>query len=244
MNLPKSWNEIDVIQFKEIRELYAIEEVFTREIEILAALADIPSDDLEDLDITEVSDMLKDITFINSEPSKNYKHVIGEYHYKPLNTLTVGEFIDLEHYFAKDYNQHVGHIASILFRKVMVNEWGENVWEPYTYKPSIRYSVFDEVCINDVYGILPEYLAYRDSFMTTYANLFTDEDGSDEDEDERPATSDEAKEIALRKSEKKWGWERLIYSLCNEDLTKFHEVTNLSLIMTFNMLGMKKELNV
>jgi ribosomal silencing factor RsfS len=77
MNLPKSWNEIDVIQFKEIRELYAIEEVFTREIEILAALADIPSDDLEDLDITEVSDMLKDITFINSEPSKNYKHVIG-----------------------------------------------------------------------------------------------------------------------------------------------------------------------
>ena len=48
MNLPKSWNEIDVIQFKEIRELYSIEEVFTREIEILAALADIPSDDLED----------------------------------------------------------------------------------------------------------------------------------------------------------------------------------------------------
>ena len=53
MNLPKSWNEIDVLQFKEIRELYSIEEVFTREIEILAALADIPSDDLEDFDISE-----------------------------------------------------------------------------------------------------------------------------------------------------------------------------------------------
>ena len=244
MYLPKSWSEIDVLQFKEIRELYSIQEVFTMEIEILSALADIPSDDLEDLDISEVSEMLAKITFINSEPSKNYKHTIGEYHYKPLNTLTVGEFIDLEHYFSKDYNQHVGHIASIIYRKVMTNEWGEIVFEPYEFKPSLRCSIFDEVCINDVYGILPEYLAYRESFMTTYANLFTDEDGSDEDEDEVPVTSDEAKAVALKKSEKKWGWERLIYSLCNEDLTKFNEVTNLSLIMTFNMLGMKKELNV
>ena len=244
MYLPKSWSEIDVLQFKEIRELYSIQEVFTREIEILSALADIPSDDLEDLDISEVSEMLAKITFINSEPSKNYKHVIGEYHYKPLNTLTVGEFIDLEHYFSKDYNQHVGHIASIIYRKVMTNEWGEIVFEPYEFKPSLRCSIFDEVCINDVYGILPEYLAYRESFMTTYANLFTDEDGSEEDEDDVPVTSDEAKAVALKKSEKKWGWERLIYSLCNEDLTKFNEVTNLSLIMTFNMLVMKKELNV
>jgi hypothetical protein len=126
----------------------------------------------------------------------------------------------------------------------MTNEWGEIVFEPYEFKPSLRCSIFDEVCINDVYGILPEYLAYRESFMTTYANLFTDEDGNEEDEDEVPVTSDEAKAVALKKSEKKWGWERLIYSLCNEDLTKFNEVTNLSLIMTFNMLGMKKELNV
>jgi hypothetical protein len=244
MYLPKSWSEIDVLQFKEIRELYSIQEVFTREIEILSALADIPSDNLEDLDISEVSEMLAKITFINSEPSKNYKHIIGEYHYKPLNTLTVGEFIDLEHYFSKDYNQHVGHIASIIYRKVMTNEWGETVFEPYEFKPSLRCSIFDEVCINDVYGILPEYLAYRESFMTTYANLFTDEDGSEDDEDDVPVTSDEAKAVALKKSEKKWGWERLIYSLCNEDLTKFNEVTNLSLIMTFNMLGMKKELNV
>ena len=244
MYLPKSWSEIDVLQFKEIRELYSIQEVFTREIEILSALADIPSDDLEDLDISEVSEMLAKITFINSEPSKNYKHIIGEYHYKPLNTLTVGEFIDLEHYFSKDYNQHVGHIASIIYRKVMTNEWGETVFEPYEFKPSLRCSIFDEVYINDIYGILPEYLAYRESFMITYANLFTDEDGSEEDEDDVPVTSDEAKAVALKKSEKKWGWERLIYSLCNEDLTKFNEVTNLSLIMTFNMLGMKKELNV
>lgn len=68
MKLPKSWSEIDVLQFKEIRELYSIEEVFAREIEILSALAGVSSDELEDLDVSEVSAMLNDITFINSEP--------------------------------------------------------------------------------------------------------------------------------------------------------------------------------
>ena len=52
MNLPKSWSEIDVLQFKEIRELYSIEEVFAREIEILSALVGVSSDDLEDLDVS------------------------------------------------------------------------------------------------------------------------------------------------------------------------------------------------
>ena len=79
--------------------------------------------------------------------------------------------------------------------------------------------------------------------METYGNLFHDNTAEDDDE-VRPTNSEEAKEIQQEKSQLKWGWERLIYSLCNEDLTKFEEVTNLPLIMTFNMLAMKKELNL
>jgi len=243
MHLPKSWNEIDVLQFKEIRELYAIEEVFTREIEILAALADIPSDDLEDLDISEVSEMLADITFINSEPSKVFKHQLDEYQYKPLNKLTVGEFIDLEHFFALDYTKHIGHIASILYRKVSTNKWGETVWEPYDYSPFERHELFDDYNITDIYGIIPTYLTFRTEFMDKYYLLFSEDSEPDEDEP-APRTSEEAKQEQEHKSAIKWGWERLIYSLCNEDLTKFKEVTKLPLILTFNMLGMKKELNL
>ena len=102
MHLPKSWNEIDVLQFKEIRELYSIEETFAREIEIVAALAEISSDELEDMDVSEVSELLRTITFINSEPSKNYKHDLDKWKFKPFNKLTVGEFIDLEYFFSSD----------------------------------------------------------------------------------------------------------------------------------------------
>jgi len=243
MHLPKSWSEIDVLQFKEIRELYTIEEVFTREIEILAALADIPSDELEDLDISEVSTMLADITFINSEPSKNYKHLIGEWKVKPLSKLTCGEFIDLEYFFANDYVKHIGHIASILYRKHSINEWGDEVLEPYKYSPFDRAELWDDYCINDIYGIIPTYLTFRTEFMDKYELLFQDDDSGEEEED-GPKTSQDVKAEQEQKSAIKWSWERLLYSLCNEDLTKFDQVTDLPLVLTFNMLAMKKELNL
>jgi hypothetical protein len=243
MHLPKSWSEIDVLQFKEIRELYTIPEVFNREIEILAILADVSSEELEDLDIEEVTAMISQIKFVNSEPSKQYKHQLDDYHFKSLDKLTVGEYIDLEHYFSKDYNQNIGHIASILYRQKSANQWGVTVFEPYDFSPRQRYELFEDYCINDIYGIIPEFIAFRENFMDTYGNLFHDDNG-EEDEDERPTNSQESKDLQLKKSEIKWGWERLIYSLCNEDLTKFEDVTNLPLIMTFNMLAMKKELNI
>ena len=243
MHLPKSWSEIDVLQFKEIRELYTITEVFNREIEILAIVADVSSEELEDLDIEEVTAMINEIKFVNSEPSKQYKHQVNDYHFKPLDKLTIGEYIDLEFYFSKDYNQHIGHIASIFYRQKSTNEWGVTVFEPYNFSPRQRFELFEDYCINDIYGIVPEFIAFRENFMETYGNLFHDERDSDEEED-KPTTTQESKDLQLKKSELKWGWERLVYSLCNEDLTKFNEVINLPLIMTFNMLAMKKELNI
>ena len=243
MYLPKSWSEIDVFQYKEVRDLYSIQEVFSREIEILAALSDINSEDIEDLDVEEVTVMLADIKYINSEPSKNFKRQLDDYHYKPLDKLTIGEYIDLEFYFSKDYNKHIGHIASILYRQKTTNEWGVTIYEPYAFSPRDRHELFDEYKINDIYGIIPEFISFRENFMDTYGNLFHDNTAED-DEEVRPTNSEEAKEIQKEKSQLKWGWERLIYSLCNEDLTKFEEVTNLPLIMTFNMLAMKKELNI
>ena len=243
MQLPKSWSEIDVLQFKEIRELYTITEVFNREIEILAIVADVSSEELEDLDIEEVTAMINEIKFVNSEPSKQYKHQVNDYHFKPLDKLTIGEYIDLEFYFSKDYNQHISHIASIFYRQKSVNNWGVTIFEPYDFSPRQRFELFEDYCINDIYGIVPEFIAFRENFMETYGNLFHDDQDSDEEED-KPTTTQESKDLQLKKSELKWGWERLVYSLCNEDLTKFNEVINLPLIMTFNMLAMKKELNI
>lgn len=245
MQLPKSWKEIDVYKFKEIRSVFTIENVFEREVEILSIILDVPLDSLEDYDISDVSNMMDQITFINSEPSKIFKKEINNFIFKPLQKLTCGEFIDLEHYLSTDYMKNIGHIAAILYKKFKINEWDEVVYEPYNYSVNQRCEQFDEVCINDIFGIIPEYLNFRTNFLENYNPLFQDTNNEDDDDDDnRPKTSEEKKAIQEEKTAKKWSWENLIYNLCNEDLTKFHEVTNLPLILVFNMLSMRKEISV
>ncbi len=42
----------------------------------------------------------------------------------------------------------------------------------------------------------------------------------------------------------KWSWEKLLYDLANEDLTKIDAVTDLPLVFVFNMLSMVEELQL
>ena len=43
---------------------------------------------------------------------------------------------------------------------------------------------------------------------------------------------------------KKWGWEKVIYDLAGEDITKADQITDLPLIMVLNFMSMKYELKV
>ena len=102
MLLPKSWNDIDVLQFKELRTLKDIPELFSREIEALATLTGLPSEDLEDYDVDEIQEFMNKVKWINSEPPKKYKLEVAKMHFKGFNKLTLGEFIDIEYFFSKD----------------------------------------------------------------------------------------------------------------------------------------------
>jgi len=44
------------------------------------------------------------------------------------------------------------------------------------------------------------------------------------------------------KKAKKWGWESLLFDLCDGDITKMDDVGNQSLIFVFNMLSMRKDM--
>lgn len=242
MLLPKSWNDIDVLQFKELRSLKDIPELFSREIEALATLTGLPSEDLEDYDVDEIQEFMSEIKWVNSEPPKRFKREVLKLHFKDFNKLTLGEFIDIEYFFSKDYIANISEVAAICYKKTKKNEWKETIYEPYTYSPFDRATMFDEIPITDIYGIIPEYLSFRDNFMKTYANLFEPE--FEEEEESEDLTPEEKKEIQEEQKIKKWSWERLLYSICNEDLTKISQASDLSLIFVFNMLSMKKELNL
>jgi len=165
-------------------------------------LLDCYPEDIEELAIEELEELLLSVKFIRDEPPKNYKSELGEYKLKPFNKITLGEFISLEAYFSDNYLLKLLNIVAILYRRVRVNEWGDQ-----------------------------------------YKNLMT-ESYEDDFEIDSNMDAEDLKAAEEEKKQQKWAWETLIWHLCNEDLTKFHAVCDLPLILVFNFLGMKKELNV
>ena len=60
------------------------------------------------------------------------------------------------------------------------------------------------------------------------------------------AETDLTSELELDQEDKinRWSWEHTLYNLANEDVTKIKDVLELNLVFAFNMLGMKKELEI
>jgi hypothetical protein len=159
-----------------------------------------------------------------------------------MNELTLGEFIDLEYYFSQDYIKNLANICALLYRIPEIIEDGVVAkWETTAFKPTARAHYFLEQPITKVYGILTEYIKFRDQFISSHSNLMTEdieEDLSDIDDPE------ERKEAEKQKALNKWGWEQLIWSMTNGDLTKYEQVIQMKLILVFNFLAMRKELDI
>jgi hypothetical protein len=217
--------------------------LFSYEIECLSILTDIDVDEFDDMEIDELSKIVKQVTFIKKQPSNIFKNEINNLTYIGLNDLKLGEFIDLEYYFANDYVKHLTYISSVLYRKTKLSEWEELIFEDYSFNIEKRKELFNDLPITSIYGIIAEYIKYRENFLKVYENLFNpifDEDELDEAElDEEDIKEQEAEDKINR-----WSWEHTLYNLANEDVTKIKDVLELNLVFAFNILGMKKELEI
>ena len=213
--------------------------MFNYQIDVLSALTDSNISEFEELDIDELTVLTEQIKWIQSEPSKRYKNKLDKYVLKPFTKISLGEFIDLEHYFSNNYLDHFCHILALLYRRTSKNVYGDDIIEPYNYSPSDRLDWFLDYKITDVYGLIPEYIKFRENFTNTYTNLLVDVVTDDEVLED----ADEIKEQKREQEKQKFAWESTIMALCNDDLSKFNDILNMSAVLVFNILGMKKTLN-
>jgi hypothetical protein len=228
-----------VEQFLEIRRLSSEDGMFNYQIDVLSALTDSDISEFEELDIDELTVLTEQIKWINSEPSKRYKNKLDKYVLKPFTKISLGEFIDLEHYFSNNYLDHFCHILALLYRRTSKNVYGDDIIEPYNYSPSDRLDWYLDYKITDVYGLIPEYIKFRENFTNTYTNLLVDVVPDDEVLDD----ADEIKEQKREQEKQKFAWESTIMALCNDDLSKFNDILDMSAVLVFNILGMKKTLD-
>lgn len=241
MKLPNSWNDILVDQYIELRELNLELPYFDLMLETISIVTDTDIDELEELSFTELIDIEKKLTWLTSEPSKNITKQIGNKKFIGFDNLTLGEFIDLNHYFSENFVTNLPTICGILYRQQKTNEWNELITEPYEYDPRNRADLFTEVGIVQVYGIIGTFLEYKSNFEETYSTLFkpdlSDEDIDDLDEETK-------KDIEEEERLDTFSWERLIYTICQDFNTTPEQTLNMSVIFVFNMLSMKKALNI
>ena len=213
--------------------------MFNYQIDILSALTDSNISEFEELDIDELTVLTEQIKWIQSEPSKRYKNKLDKYVLKPFTKISLGEFIDLEHYFSNNYLDHFCHILALLYRRTSKNVYGDDIIEPYNYSPSDRLDWYLDYKITDVYGLIPEYIKFRENFTNTYTNLLVDVVADDEVLED----ADEIKEQKREQEKQKFAWESTIMTLCNDDLSKFNSILDMSVVLVFNILGMKKTLD-
>jgi hypothetical protein len=242
MKLPKNWTQVTVSQWQELSLIDPNEfnSVFLQTIEALSILSDTDPEELEDLDPEELLDLASKVQFIKREPSNKPKDLVKGFRLKPLDALTLGEFIDLE-YYTTNLAENFTLLLSILYKRWKSDEWGNLVFEPYTYSLMSRKEVFNELNINEVFGAVNNYIAYSNDFKKRYENLFNpvieEEEPTELDEEDLKAEAEEQRF-------NKWSWEKLLYDLSNQDLTKIDAVTDLPLVFVFNMLSMVEELQL
>jgi hypothetical protein len=209
---------------------------FDAEVERLSIVADIDTEELNEMDVKEFRDFAKQYSWYKQQPSLKYQETIKGFTFK--STYTLGEFIDLNYLFENEA-ENFDKILSILYRNSNHDEWGNRVFEPLTFDLDIRKELFSDVCINDCFGAVVEFVKFKENFYKTYENLFNPVVESDESEDTEMDTED----LRAEEDEKKlnaFSWERLIYDLCGGDITKVDQMTDLPVILVFNMMSMKK----
>jgi hypothetical protein len=244
MYLPKKWSNISVEQFIEISQIDKDQGANGYNSELISIVTDMTYEEVDELDLDEMVKMVADMKWSNTQPSKQYKHELLGMTIKPLSKLCLFEYIDLDYYFNDNYHTNLDKICAILYRQTKVNEWGEVVLETYDYDIKVRAEKFLDLPITDVYGIVSEFLKFRENFLDVYKNLFGEAEEELTAEDKAAMEPEEIKEVEKEVKENKWSWERMIYGLTNGDITKSEAVGALPLTYVFNMLGMKKELDI
>lgn len=146
--IPDGWHEVSIRKYREITEALNNEDEIISLIDAISILSDLDKETISSLDSNEINKIALQLSWMSEKPTSKECHSIKvndeEYYLKKLQSLTLGEWVDLNN-LNKNFAENIHKIAAILYVK-----------EGEKYDTSImneRALMFlDSVMINDVYG--------------------------------------------------------------------------------------------
>ena len=123
MTIPKSYSEITIAQFDELREISLIEDVAEREKESLCVLLNCDPSTLKTLSVGQINEINESVSFLKADPKSNFNRIIEidgiKYGFiSDLDIISLGEWID-EDFYSSDFDNCKHNVASILWRKII-----------------------------------------------------------------------------------------------------------------------------
>jgi hypothetical protein len=250
----QKWDDVTVSNFIHLTRIKKEDFVNDEDylIAIISILSDLTQQELENIEYDIFVKIVDKIEFINTLPSAKLTNKLFVNQKvldlnTTLNSLTIGEFIDLEYFFSQNYYENLPSILAILYRfYTEKDDWFEKEIEPYGNYIFKRAPYFNQISINKVYGVIDYYLKWRTDLFEKYEGLFKEVEKFDDEEIDKNQShisrAEEMKERKKQESFNKWSWNLFLYQLSNNDPLKMNQASGINVIEAFNILSMKKEL--
>ena len=159
INVLDGWHEVTIGQYQEIASL-KMKNQTKKMIEIISILTNEDPVDIQKMELKTLTLLVSHLNWINKLPDDaNYKPIINidgiDYGFiSRLTDLSLGEWIDLEHYLT-DINMNMHKILSVLYRplELAIND-SDRIIEEYNGDTVENRSILfkEKVLIGDVYG--------------------------------------------------------------------------------------------
>tara|TARA_R110000824_G_scaffold3951_1_gene18826 strand:+ start:148 stop:789 length:642 start_codon:yes stop_codon:yes gene_type:complete len=148
--------------------------------ETIAALSDIPKDLIKQLELKDIAIIMQKISELQQEQDRSLKRIIEvegkRYGFMPdLNSITLGEWSDIETFINLDIEKHLPEVIAILYRPIIEEKNEVYTIEAYDGDITIRTEEMKKMSSENIQSalmfffalgrklsqILPSYLMYQ-----------------------------------------------------------------------------------
>lgn len=235
------WEDVTLEEYNDVIKIQQENNGYlSRALETLCYLTD--DDGWDDMPSQKVIQEYLKIKWVETPPINNVIEHIGNYKLKPLNKLNLSEWIDLDDSIV---NGEYSNIISILYRKYEEDKWGNIEYEPYKFSLKERQEFSNNLPITNVFGVINSAYKYRETLLSSFAELFEgyDDEVLSEDEKEMLSPSEVIEienQIKNDNLKKNFAWQHLLDDISGGVWSHIPAILELPHTFVFNMRLAKK----
>ena len=176
--LISSWSDVTLERWLKLIEFQTGSKTKEAE-ETIAAMSDIPKQLINQLSLKDVAVIMEKISELQAEQDSSLKKIIEidgvEYGFMPdLDSITLGEYADLETFIKNGIEQHLPEVMAVLYRKVtQKTDSGVYTIEAYGGDLTIRAEQMKKMSAEQVQSALVFFYNFVNALYLTLESFLT-----------------------------------------------------------------------